>query len=118
MGTSIPFTYFLSLIFIGLLLLGFYVIMKALSRGRLFAGVDRRLVSVVDSTVLAQNTALHIVKIGAKYYAVGGGSGHLSMLCEVPPEEVTQWLESQRKLFGEQTQPIAGLLNALRRPPR
>lgn len=118
MGTSIPFTYFLSLIFIGLLLLGFYVIVKALSRGRLFAGVDRRLVSVVDSTVLAQNTALHIVKIGSKYYAVGGGSGHLSMLCEVPPEEVGSWLESQRALFGQQTRPIAGLLGALRRPPQ
>lgn len=110
--------YLLALAVVALLLFGLYSVVRALSRGRVLSSTDRRLVSVVESTFVAQNTTLHIVKIGSKYYAVGGGSGHLSVLCEVPAEDVAPWLESQRKLFGEHAAPLTGFLNALRRPPR
>lgn len=110
--------YLLALAVVALLLFGLYSIVRALSRGRILATSDRRLISVVESAFVSQNTTLHVIRVGKKYYAVGGGSGHLSMLCEVPAEEIGPWLEAQKKLFGEQTAPLAGFLSALRRPPR
>ncbi|MFN2528316.1 MAG: flagellar biosynthetic protein FliO [Candidatus Baltobacteraceae bacterium] len=111
-------TYLMALVVIALLLFGLYTLVRALGRGRVLAGADRRLVSVIESTFVAQNTTLHVVKIGEKFYAVGGGSGHLSLLCEVPADEVTPWLESQRKLFANQTQSLSGFMKYLRRPPQ
>ena len=108
--------YLLALAVVALLLFGLYSIVRALGRGRILSATDRRLVSVVESTFVSQNTTLHVMKIGAKFYAVGGGSGHLSLLCEIPAEEVTPWLDSQRKLLGAQTQPLTAFLNQLRRP--
>ena len=109
-------TYLMALLVITLLLFGLYTIVRTLGRGRILAASDKRLVSVIESTFVAQNTTLHIVKIGEKFYAVGGGLGHLSMLCEVPAQEVTPWLELQRKLFANQTQSLGGFMRYLRRP--
>ena len=109
-------TYLTALVVIALLLFGLYTLVRTLGRGRILAGADRRLISVIESTFVAQNTTLHIVKIGEKFYAVGGGAGHLSMLCEVPADEVTPWIESQRQLFSTQTQSLSGFVKYLRRP--
>lgn len=111
-------TYLMALVVIALLLFGLYTLVRALGRGRVLAGADRRLISVIDSTFVAQNTTLHIVKIGEKFYAVGGGAGHLALLCEVPAAEVTPWIELQRQLYNTQTQSISGFLKYLRRPPQ
>ena len=109
----------MALFVVALLLIGLYAVVRALGRGRLITGADKRLVSVIDSTFVSQNTTLHVVKIGSKYYAVGGGSGHLSMLCELPEEDVAPWIENQRQLFTGQTQHLSGLLRMLqRRPPQ
>ncbi|MDQ6930091.1 MAG: flagellar biosynthetic protein FliO [Candidatus Eremiobacteraeota bacterium] len=110
-------TYLTALVVIALLLLGLYTIVRALGRGRVLAASNKRLISVIESTFVAQNTTLHVVKIGEKFFAVGGGSGHLAMLCEVPAEEVTPWLDSQRKMFADQTQSLTGLMKYLRRRP-
>lgn len=109
-------SYLLALLVVALLLLGLYTLVRVLGRGRILASADRRLISVVESTALSPNTSLHVVKVGTKFYAVGGGSGHLNLLCEVPEQEVTPWLESQRKLFNTQTQSLDGVLKYLRRP--
>lgn len=110
--------YIVALLVVGLLLFGLYSIVRALSRGRLFAGADKRLVNVIESTFLSQNTTIHVVKIAEKYYIVGGGSGNLSMLGEIAPESIDPWLETQRRLFSEQTQSVAGFMKYLRRPPQ
>ena len=108
--------YILALVVVALMLFGLYTVVRALGRGRLVTSTDRRLVTVIESTFLAQNTTLHVVKVGERYYLLGGGSGHVSTLAEVPAEQVDPWLREQRSLFAQQTQSIAGFLKQLRSP--
>lgn len=108
--------YILALLVVALMLFGLYTVVRALGRGRLVTSTDRRLVTVIESTFLAQNTTLHVVKAGERYYLVGGGSGHLATLGEIAPEHVEPWLSEQRTLFAQQTQSITGFLKQLRKP--
>jgi flagellar biogenesis protein FliO len=115
--------YILALLVVALMLFGLYTVVRALGRGRLVTSTDRRLVTVIESTFLAQNTTLHVVKVGDRYYLIGGGSGHVNSLAEVPAEQVEPWLREQRDLFAQHTQSIAGVtqtvtgfLKALRKP--
>jgi flagellar biogenesis protein FliO len=108
--------YILALLVVALMLFGLYTVVRALGRGRLVTSSDKRLVTVVESTFLAQNTALHVVKVGERYYLLGGGSGHVSTLAEVPSEQVEPWLREQRNIFDAQTQTITGFLKQLRKP--
>ena len=115
--------YILALLVVALMLFGLYTVVRALGRGRLVTSTDRRLVTVIESTFLAQNTTLHVVKIGERYYLIGGGSGHVNTLAEVPAEQVEPWLREQRDLFAQHTQSITGFtqsvtgfLKALRKP--
>ncbi|MCL5258717.1 MAG: flagellar biosynthetic protein FliO [Vulcanimicrobiaceae bacterium] len=110
--------YLLALLVVGLMLFGLYSLVRALGRGRLLAVSDKRLVSVLESTFVAQNTTLHVVKVGDRYYLIGGGSGHVTALAEVPRESVEPWLQEQRKLFAGQTQSLTGFLKYLRKPQR
>jgi flagellar biogenesis protein FliO len=108
--------YILALLVVALMLFRLYSVVRALGRGRLVSSTDRRLITVVESTFLAQNTTLHVVKAGERYYLIGGGSGHVSNLAEVPAEQVEPWLREQRNLFAAQTQSISGFLKQLRKP--
>ncbi|MDQ2680933.1 MAG: flagellar biosynthetic protein FliO [Candidatus Eremiobacteraeota bacterium] len=110
--------YIVALLIIGLLLFGLYSVVRALGRGRLFVGADKRLVNIIESTFLSQNTTIHIVKIAERYYIVGGGGGNLAMLGQIEPEQIDPWLENQRKLFNEQTQSVTGFMKYLRKPPQ
>jgi len=94
--------YILALLVVGLMLFGLYSVVRALGRGRLVSSTDRRLITVVESTFLAQNTTLHVVKAGERYYMLGGGSGHVNTLAEIPAEQVEPWLREQRNLFLKQ----------------
>ena len=105
-----------ALAMVGLLLLGLWWIVRSLRRGRIVLGADRRLVSVVDSTFLAQNTSLHVVKVADRYYLVGGGAGHVALISEVPADAVVPWIESHRVALNAQTEPVAALLRRLRSP--
>jgi flagellar biogenesis protein FliO len=108
--------YILALVVVALMLFGLYSVVRALGRGRLVTSTDRRLITVVESTFLAQNTTLHVVKAGDRYYLVGGGGGHVSMLSELPAEQVEPWLREQRNIFNAQTQTLTGFLKQLRKP--
>lgn len=108
--------YILALLVVALMLFGLYTVVRALGRGRLVTSSDRRLVTVIESTALAQNTALHVVKVGERFYLVGGGSGHVNTLAEVPSEQVEPWIREQRNLFAQQTQTLTGFLKHLRKP--
>jgi flagellar biogenesis protein FliO len=107
--------YILALLVVALMLFGLYTVVRALGRGRLVASSDRRLVTVVESTFLAQNTTLHVVKVADRYYLVGGGSGHVATLAEVPAEQVEPWMREQRNLFDAQAQSITGFIKQLRK---
>jgi flagellar biogenesis protein FliO len=106
--------YFVVLAVVGLMLLGLYVIVQGLSRGRILNATGKRLVTIIESTQVAQNTIIHVTKVGSRYLLIGGGAGHLSNLGELPAEEVEPWLAEQRALFAQQTRPLAAFLAALR----
>ena len=108
--------YILALLVVALMLFGLWSVVRALGRGRLVTSSDRRLVTVVESTFLAQNTTLHVVKVGDRYYLLGGGSGHVSSLAEVPADQVEPWLRGQRDLFTAQTQSVTSLLKRFLKP--
>jgi flagellar biogenesis protein FliO len=113
----VPFLgqYILALLVVALMLFGLYTVVRALGRGRIVASSDKRLVTVVESTFLAQNTTLHVVKVAGQYYLVGGGNGQVSNLAEIPADQVEPWMREQRTLFDAQTQSIAGFLKQLRK---
>lgn len=112
------FTYFGTLLVVGVMLLGLYVIVRGLSRGRVLGSADKRFVTIVESTAVAPNTTVHVAKVGSRYLLIGGGAGHLTTLAELPEQDVEPWLTQQRAQFAEQTRPIAALLAALRGKPR
>lgn len=108
------FSYFFYLAVVGAMLLGLYVVVRGLSRGRVLNSADKRLVTIVESTAVAPNTVMHVAKVGSKYLLIGGGAGHLTTLGELPAQEVEAWMADQRGLFAGQTQPLAALLAAMR----
>ncbi|HEY8297264.1 MAG TPA: flagellar biosynthetic protein FliO [Candidatus Baltobacteraceae bacterium] len=108
--------YILMLLVVAVMLAGLYMVARALGRGRLIASTGKRLVSVVESTYVSQNTTLHVIKVANSYFLVGGGAGHLQTLAEIPAENVEPWLTEQRNLFTTQTQSFAALWRNLRKP--
>ena len=62
-----------ALVLVALVLVAMMYIARALQRGRPVAASGRRLISTVESTMLAQNVTVHVVKVAGRYYVVGGG---------------------------------------------
>jgi flagellar biogenesis protein FliO len=96
-------------------LLGLTYAVRTINRGRIVASTGRRLVSVVESTVLAQNVTLHVVKVGDRYYLVGGGSAGVTQIADVPADVVDPYIETQRKALGEQRAAVLRLLQSFRK---
>jgi flagellar biogenesis protein FliO len=101
MSGNFWFNYFLALIIVALMLGGLYFIMRGLARGRVFASADRRLVTVLESTMLSQHVLVHVVKAGGRYLLIGGSNGNVSTLAELAPDEVDAWLVQQRERAAE-----------------
>jgi len=91
-------------------------VVRTLNRGRLVAGSTRRLVSVVESTILAQHTSIHVVKVADRYYLVGGGASGVTHIADVPADIVDPYIESQRKALGDQRDQFLALLQRFRKP--
>jgi flagellar biogenesis protein FliO len=106
--------YLLALAVVALMLFGLYAIVRGLTRGRLLAANEKRLIGVVDSALVSQNTSVHVVKAGSRYLLVGGGSGHLAALGELSGDEVEAWLEEQRRMHAAQMRSVSGLIGRLR----
>jgi flagellar biogenesis protein FliO len=96
MSWSFWVNYFLALAIVGLMLGGLYFIMRGLSRGRVFSSANRRLVTVLETTMLAQHVHVHVLKVGERYLLIGGSNGSVSTLAELGPDEVEGWLAQQR----------------------
>jgi flagellar biogenesis protein FliO len=114
MSSGFWLNYVLALVVVALLLGGLYAVVRGLARGRILASADRRLVTVLESTMLSQHAALHVVKVGTKYYLIGGGQGHVTSLVELPPEEVENWLGTQRAIFTDTRKSLAEMVKSLR----
>ena len=114
MPSGFWFQYLFALLVVALLLGGLYAVVRGLARGRILVSADRRLVTVLESTVLSQHSALHVIKVGARYYLIGGGQGHVNSLVELPPEEVEAWLETQRTLLRTTQRSLADMVKSLR----
>lgn len=114
MSGNFWFQYTAALLVVALMLGGLYALVRGLARGRVLASADRRLVTVVESTALAQHTAMHVVKVGKKYFLIGAGNGHVSTLGELPAEEVDAWLSEQRTLLGAQRASLVDAFKFLR----
>jgi flagellar biogenesis protein FliO len=87
---------------VGLILVAMMYVGRAVQRGRIVASVGRRLVSTIESTALAQNVTVHVVRVADKYFLVGGGSGGVSLLSELPAGEIEPYIESQRATLEAQ----------------
>jgi flagellar biogenesis protein FliO len=91
---------------VGLLLAGLIYLGRTFQRGRLLASAGRRLVTTVESTALAQNVTVHVVRVADKYYLVGGGSAGVALLAELPADEIEPFVESQRSALLAQRETL------------
>jgi len=101
---------------VALLLLAMTYAVRLLQRGRIVASTGKRLVSVVESTFVAQNVTLHVVKVGDRYYLVGGGSAGVTHIADVDAAVVEPYIETQRKALGEHRDAVLRLLQRFRKP--
>ncbi len=89
--------YFLALVVVGLMLLGLVIVARNLARGRVLSS-GRRLVTLLESTMLSQHVAVHVVKVGERYLLIGGANGGApTTLAEIPAAEAEAWLAQQRE---------------------
>lgn len=99
---------------VALLLVGLTYVVRMLNRSRIVAASGRRLMTVVESTALAQNVTVHVVKVGDRYYLLGGGSAGVTHVADVPPDVVEPYIETQRKALGEHRDAVLRLLQRFR----
>ena len=100
---------------VALLLFTMVYAARALQRGRVVLSSGRRLVTTIESTPLAQNVAVHVVKVADRYYLVGGGSAGVALLAELSREDVEPYLEAQRRVLSEQRAAIGRAFARFRR---
>jgi flagellar biogenesis protein FliO len=91
---------------IALVLVGMMYVARSIQRGRIVASLGQRLVSTIESTALAQNVTVHVVRVADKYYLVGGGTGGVSLLAELPASEIEPWIESHRSALQAQRETL------------
>ena len=102
---------------VALVLVGLTYAVRTLNRGRIVTGTDRRLVTVVESAAVSQHSAVHVIKVGDRYYLIGGGSAGVTHIADLPAEVVDPYIETQRKALGEQRDAVLRLLQRFRKQP-
>jgi flagellar biogenesis protein FliO len=95
------------MVVVALMLGGLYAIVRGLARGRVFLSAQRRLVTVLESTMLSQHCAVHVVKVGGRYFLLGAGNGRVENLGELPGDEIERWMQEQRALHTAQAQSLS-----------
>ncbi len=101
---------------VALLLVALSYIVRALSRSRLVVSANRKIVTIVESTSLAQNVTLHVVKVGERFYLLGGGSAGLTKIDDVPVDFAQTWLDEQRLSLTGQRDAVMRLISRFRTP--
>jgi flagellar biogenesis protein FliO len=80
--------YALKLLILGLMLAALYAVARRLKGVRFFPhGVDRY-VTVIESTMLSQHAAVHLLRVGRRYLLIGGGNAGLFKLAELSAGEL------------------------------
>jgi flagellar biogenesis protein FliO len=79
--------YFDKLAVVALILAGMYVIARRL-RGMGFFGRSGRCLGLVESMMLTAHAAIHVVRVGSRYFLIGSSTGSLSMLAELAPSQI------------------------------
>ncbi|HXB84049.1 MAG TPA: flagellar biosynthetic protein FliO [Candidatus Acidoferrum sp.] len=80
--------YAVKLLILGLVLAALYAVARRLKGARFFArGVDRY-VTVIESTMLSQQAAVHLLRVGTRYLLIGGGNAGLFKLAEFSAGEL------------------------------
>ncbi len=97
------------------MLLALYYVVRGLAQGRLVLSTNRKLLTVVESTQLAQHVTMHVVKIANRYYLVGGGQSGVTLIDEVPADVVEPYIEAQRAALGNQRDAVLNLLSRVRK---
>lgn len=54
---------------------------------RVFARVAERRIAIVESAMLSQHAAIHLLRLGTRYLLVGTGSGGVCVLAELSAAE-------------------------------
>jgi flagellar biogenesis protein FliO len=101
---------------VALLLAAMTYAVRMLSRGRLLVAANRKLVTDVESTCVAQNVTLHVVKVGERFYLVGGGSAGITKIDDVPAELAQTWLDEQKRTLTGQRDAVVKLVSRFRAP--
>jgi flagellar biogenesis protein FliO len=99
---------------VALLLAAMTYAVRMLSRGRLIVAANRKLVTVVESTFVAQNVSLHVIKVGEQFYLVGGGTAGITKIDDVPAEVAQVWLDEQKRTLSGQRDAVIKLVNRFR----
>ena len=81
-------SYVIGLATVGFVLAAFYAIARAWKSGRLRLSPRKRLICVIETAALTQHAVLQIVRIGRRYYALGGGASNVRLLCELPAADL------------------------------
>ena len=76
---------------IAIVLFSLQLLVRTNIRQRVIGG-DRRLISVVETTILPNAASLHVVKIGERYVLIGRSGGHIAMLSDIPQGSIDAWL--------------------------
>jgi len=100
---------------IALMLVGLTYAVRMVNRGRIVASGGKRLMTIVESIPVSQHSAVHVVKVGDRYYLVGGGSAGVTHIADVPSDVVEPYIETQRKALGEQRDAVLRLMQRIRR---
>jgi|ERR1700722_1103187 flagellar biogenesis protein FliO len=83
--------YAIKLLILGLMLAALYALGRRLKGVKFFARGADRYVTVIESTMLSQHTAVHLLRVGTRYLLIGGGNAGLFKLAEFrAAEEVPQ----------------------------
>lgn len=114
MTSGFWFQYAGALLVVALLLGGLYAVVRGLARGRVLSSAERRLLTVLESTMLSQHAAVHVVKVGKRYVMLGASNGNVSLLGDLPADEVETWLNEQRSILGAHRATLAEAMKFLR----
>jgi flagellar protein FliO/FliZ len=71
---------------VAFILVALYVLARRLGESRLFARPGR-CVRLVESLVLSQHAALHVVRAGSRYFLIGSAAGGVTTLAELARSE-------------------------------
>jgi flagellar biogenesis protein FliO len=88
--------YIVKLAILGLVLATLYAVARKLRETRLFAHRHGRCVSVVESAMLSQHAAIHLLRAGNRYFLVGSASAAISVLVELAPADLAVGAEPTR----------------------